>query len=70
MGDQIYSVNWDLDDEGGGTVLVFVQRGSRLIEQEYSFASLDELPNHIGTPIRDDGRRVGEWTPARWIDPS
>ena len=54
---------WDLDDEGGGKLTVFVYERDGLREGIHYFDSLDELPPNIAKAIRDDGRRYGEFPP-------
>ena len=45
--ESLHSIRWEMDDEGGGMAFVFVYRDDTLVQQEQSFDSLDDLPEHI-----------------------
>ncbi len=49
-----------MDDEGGGTALVFVYKRDQLVEEKYSFNSLNDLPERIAAAIRERGGTEGE----------
>ena len=58
--ESLHSVRWERDEAGGGAAFVFVYRDETLVQQEHFFNSLDDLPEHIATVIRQDGGTQGE----------
>ena len=57
--DDLHSVRWEMNDEGGGSAFVFAYRDETLVQQEHFFDSLDELPDHLAEAIRKDGGCFG-----------
>ena len=58
--DSLHSVRWKMNVEGGGAAFVFAYRDDTLVQQEYFFNALEDLPEHIAEAIRQDGGTEGE----------
>jgi hypothetical protein len=58
---ELIGFRWQLDDDGGGTVVVFTDRRSHVDETVDHFESLEQLPGWMADTIRDDGRLSGEF---------
>jgi hypothetical protein len=54
---------WQLDDDGGGTVILITDHRTHMDETIYHFDSLDELPDWVADAIHRDERREGEFPP-------
>ncbi len=58
--DNIHSIRWEMDDEGGSMAFVFVYRDDTVAQRKHPFDSLDDLPEHIAELILEHGGTEGE----------
>jgi hypothetical protein len=54
---------WQLDDDGGGTAILFTDHQTHVDETIYHFDSLVDLPEWMADAIRKDERLRGEFPP-------
>ena len=52
-------LRWRLNEDGGGTYWLDIEKGPHVDAQRCVFDSLDQIPENIANAIRSDGRTSG-----------
>lgn len=60
--DEILSLKWSLDEDGGGEAVLFVKHTADVPGGRYEFDDLSELPDIVEAIIADEGGQSGEWS--------
>ncbi len=53
-------IRWELNEDGGGTALLFEHAGETVKETRLVFDAIGQIPPGLAAAIRKDGGRVGE----------